>query len=53
MQNDECCPTHEGQELKFYCEKCSKIICAECIVEEHQNCPTKRFNVICLHLHET
>ena len=42
---DELCEYHDRQILKYFCEKCSKMVCAECCLENHQNHPTLRIEV--------
>ena len=31
------CPTHKKYELEFYCKKCEKLICRNCMDFEHNN----------------
>ena len=31
------CPTHDDEILKFYCEKCDKLICRDCMELDHND----------------
>ena len=35
MAGPPICPTHQGEELKLFCESCDEVICRDCTVEDH------------------
>ena len=33
------CPHHDGEKLKFFCEKCQEITCCDCLMLSHKDHP--------------
>ncbi|KAL5005905.1 hypothetical protein ScPMuIL_017063 [Solemya velum] len=42
------CEKHKADELCFYCEKCSAVICLRCKVTTHENHPSKDLSDVAL-----
>ena len=32
-----CCPRHLGVQLKYWCTRCSELVCSECLLGTHKN----------------